>query len=150
MGRAVALQKLGQDDAALAAYESVLNNDPKNLEALTNMLGLLKKKDPKLAIEKLGQLRETYPYNADITAQLGIAYGSAGQFEDALKYLDMAEALSPGSASVLYNRAVLYDRMGRAQQAGDLYRQIVRMAAEGNLDQTLPLEAIRRRLAVLH
>ena len=149
MGRAVALQKLGQDDQALAAYEAVLNSDPKNLEALTNMLGLLKKKDPKLALEKLEQLREAYPYNADITAQLGISCGAAGRYEEAMKYLDMADALSPGSAYVLYNKAVLYDKMGRSQQAGELYRQVIRLAADGQLDETLPLDAIKRRLAVL-
>jgi Flp pilus assembly protein TadD len=149
MGRAVALQKLGQYDAALSAYEAVLNNDPKNLEALTNMLGLLKRKDPALAIEKLEQLREAYPYNADITAQLGIAYAGAGRFEDALRHLEMAEALNPGSAYVLYNKAVLYDKMGHSQRAGDLYRQIMRLAASGDLDQELPLDAIKRRLAVL-
>lgn len=149
MGRAVALQKLGQYEAALAAYEAVLNNDPKNLEALTNMLGLLKLKDPALALEKLEQLREAYPYNADITAQLGISYGGAGRFEEALRLLDMAEALNPGSAYVLYNKAVLYDKMGHSRQAGDLYRQIIRLAADGDLDQELPLDAIKRRLAVL-
>ena len=149
MGRAVSLQKLGQYDAALSAYESVLNSDPKNLEALTNMLGLLKTKDPKLALDKLQELRDTYPYQPDITAQLGIAYGTAGQYENALKYLDMAEALKPGSSYVLYNKAVVYDKMGRSHEAGDLYRQVVRMAAEGSLDQSLPLDAIRRRLAVL-
>ncbi|TAL35556.1 MAG: tetratricopeptide repeat protein [Alphaproteobacteria bacterium] len=149
MGRAVTLQKLGQYDAALSAYEAVLNNDPKNLEALTNMLGLLKLKDPALALEKLEQLRDAYPYNGDITAQLGIAYAGAGRFEDGLRLLEMAEALNPGSAYVLYNKAVLYDKMGRSRQAGDLYRQIMRLAANGDLDQDLPLDAIQRRLAVL-
>ncbi|MEZ0226413.1 MAG: tetratricopeptide repeat protein [Alphaproteobacteria bacterium] len=149
MGRAVALQKLGQYEAALAAYEAVLNNDPKNLEALTNMLGLLKSKDPALALEKLEQLREAYPYNADITAQLGIGYGGAGRFDEALRLLDMAEALNPGSAYVLYNKAVLYDKMGHSREAGELYRQVIRLAADGGLDQELPLDAIKRRLAVL-
>ena len=149
MGRAVALQKLGQEDAALGAYEDVLNGDPRNLEALTNMLGLLKRKDPNLALEKLQQLRETYPYNPDITAQLGIAYAAAGRYEDALKYLDMAEALNPGSMSVMYNKAVLYDKMGQNQRAGDLYREVIRQSSEGAPDQSLPLDAIKRRLAVL-
>lgn len=148
MGRAVALQRLGQEDAALSAYEAVLNNDPKNLEALTNMLGLLKRKDPALAVEKLEQLHEAYPYNADIAAQLGVACGAAGKFEDSMKYLDMAEALDPGNVSVIYNKAVLYDHMGKSQQAGDLYREVIRMAVDGG-DEGLPMDAIRKRLAVL-
>lgn len=149
MGRAVAMQRLGQNEEALLAYEDVLNVNPKNLEALTNMLGLIKVQDPALAVEKLAALREAYPENADVTAQLGIAYAGAGAYEEALRYLDMAEALSPDSVNVLYNKAVLYDKMGRSRDAGQLYRQILRMDAEGTARAGLPLEAIRRRLSDL-
>lgn len=149
MGRAVSLQRLGQQSEALSAYEQVLGEDPKNLEALTNMLGLLKAQDPALAVEKLAELREAYPYNADITAQLGIAYAAKGSYEDATRTLDIAEALKPGSAYVLYNKAVLFDKMGRRTEAAQLYREIVRMSAEGQLDQPLPIDVIKRRLAVI-
>ncbi len=150
MGRAVALQKMGQTDDALAAYEDVLNRDPKNLQALTNMLGLLKAKDPQLALEKLVQLHDAYPYQADITAQLGVAYAATGAYPEAAKYLDMADSLKPGSGYVMYNRAVLYDKMGRNKDAAFLYRQILRMSADGTLDQQLPIEIIRRRLSSLN
>ncbi len=149
MGRAVSLHKMGQKDAALSAYEDVLNRDPKNLDALSNMLGLLKEKDPQLAVEKLQELHDAYPYQGDITAQLGVAYGSAGQYDQALRYLNLAEGLKPGTGFVLYNKSVLLDKMGRGREAAVLYRQILRMAADGDIDQTLPLESIRRRLAVL-
>ena len=149
MGRAVSLQKVGQSDDALAAYEDVLNHDPKNIQALTNMLGLLKAKDPALATEKLEELHKAYPYQADIAAQLGISYGSSGNYPDAQKYLEMADALKPGSAYVMYNRAVLYDKMGKVQQAGELYRQILMMSMNGELDQPLPVDVIRSRLSTL-
>lgn len=150
MGRAVALQKMGQIDSALAAYEDVLNMDPKNLEALTNMLGLLKNKDPQLALEKLKDLRAAYPYQPDIAAQLGVAYAQSGDYDNALKYLNMAQALAPENAYVLYNQAVLYDKMGQSGKAGDLYRQIVRMYAEGDIKDPLPIDQIKQRLIDLH
>ncbi len=149
MGRALSMQKLGQHDQALMAYEDVLGNDPKNLEALTNMLGILKMQNPELALEKLTELREAYPFNADIVAQLGVAHAGMKSYSEALKYFDMAEALRPGSGYVLYNKAVLYDRMGNQQQAAALYRQLVRMAAEGLLNEPVPLDAVRRRLATM-
>lgn len=149
MGRAVSLQKLGQNVEALNAYEDVLTKDPQNLEALTNMLGLLKKTNPTLANQKLIELRQAYPYNADITAQLGISYAAAGDYTEAMRYFDIAESIKPGSAFVLYNKGVLLDKMGRASEAADIYRSILRLAADGNLDQNLPLETIRRRLATL-
>lgn len=149
MGRAVALQKLNDYGGALAAYEEVLGVEPQNLEALTNMLGLLKAQDPALAVQKLGELQEAYPYNADIAAQLAVAHAGQGSYQEAQRYLDLADALKPGSASVMYNRAVLYDKMGRRTEAADLYRRIVRMSTEGKLDQSLPIEAIKNRLATM-
>lgn len=149
VGRAIALQKLGQKDEALAAYELALSNDPKNLEALTNMLGLLDTADRASAIERLHRLRDIYPSNADITAQLGLVYGAAGDHDKSLKYFDMANALKPGDVNILYNRAVVYDRMGKSNQAADLYRQIVLLAAEGSLDQAFPIETVKQRLSVI-
>lgn len=149
MGRAVALQKLNDYGGALAAYEEVLGVEPQNLEALTNMLGLLKAQDPALAVQKLGELQEAYPYNADIAAQLAVAHAGQGSYQEAQRYLDLADALKPGSASVMYNKAVLYDKMGRRTEAADLYRRIVRMSTEGRLDQSLPIDAIKSRLATM-
>lgn len=149
MGRALAMQKLGQYDQALEAYEGVLANDPKNLEALTNMLGILKRQNPALALEKLEELRNAYPFNADIVAQLGVAHAGMKSYAEALKYLDMAEALRPGNGYVLFNKAVLFDRMGREQEASALYRQLVRMAAEGVLNDPVPLDAVRHRLSTM-
>lgn len=149
MGRAVALQKLGQIDLAMDAYQSALITDPHNIEALTNMLGLLKGKDAPTALKKLQQLRDLYPANADVTAQLGMAYGVSGNYTDALKYLNMADALKPGNPTILYDKAVAYDRMGNTVDAANLYRQILLLASDGSLDQSFPLEEVRQRLATL-
>jgi Flp pilus assembly protein TadD len=150
IGRAVAMQKLGQNAEALVAYEEALNNDPKNLEALTNMLGILNTQDRSSAIERLSQLQGVYPFNADISAQLGMVYGAAGEYEKALKYLDMADAMKPGNPDILYNRAVAYDRMGKTQQAAGLYHQIVLLSGDIPLDAGFPIEAVKKRLADIH
>lgn len=149
MGRALALQKTGQYDHALQAYEDVLGNDPRNLEALTNMLGILKLQNPALALEKLNELREAYPYNADIAAQLGVAYAGSQSYVEALKYFDIADSLRPGNAYVLFNRAVLHDRMGNEDKAAALYRQIIRLASEGMLKEPVPLDVVQRRLSTM-
>ncbi|MBI1216193.1 MAG: hypothetical protein GC185_10305 [Alphaproteobacteria bacterium] len=62
----------------------------------------------------------------------------------------MAQALAPENAYVLYNQAVLYDKMGQSGKAGDLYRQIVRMYAEGDIKDPLPIDQIKQRLIDLH
>lgn len=149
MGRAVALEKLGQTDEAMNAYQGVLRKDPRNVEAMTNMLGMLKGKDAPTAIRKLQQLRDLYPANADVVAQLGMVYGVAGDYGNAIKYLDMADSLKPGNPTVLYNRAVAYDHMGNTPQAATLYRQILLLASDGDLDESFPLDVVRQRLATM-
>lgn len=149
MGRAVTLQRLGQNAEALEGYEDVLVNDPKNLDALTNMLGLIKQQNPQLALEKLTDLRNLYPYNGDITTQLAVAHGQMGNLNESLRYITLAEALKPESSYVLYNKAVLYDRLGRTTEAADMYRTLVRRSADGTLDQALPIESIKSRLATI-
>ncbi|MCK5555218.1 MAG: tetratricopeptide repeat protein [Alphaproteobacteria bacterium] len=149
MGRAVALQKMGQIPLAMSAYEEIVERNPKNVEALTNMLGLLNKQEPDEAIERLLRLRDVSPFNADVTAQLGIVYGSVGDYENALKYLEMADALKPGNSNILYNRAVVYDRMGKTIKAADIYRQILLLAEDGILDRNFPVETVKNRLSVI-
>lgn len=149
MGRALALQKMGHHEQALLVYEDVLGNDPRNLEALTNMLGILKMQNPALALEKLTELRDAYPYNADIAAQLGVSHAASQSYVEALKYFDIADSLRPGNAYVLFNRAVVYDRMGNEDKAAALYRQIIRLASEGMLKEPVPLDVIQRRLSTM-
>jgi len=149
MGRAVAMQRLKQDVQAITAYREALTIDPRNLEALTNMLGLLKGQDKGEAIAGLQQLREIYPFNPDVAAQLGMAYGAAGEYEQAIKYLETADALKPGSLDVLYNRAVAYDHLKQTDKAADLYRRVINRAESEGMDQNFPLQDVKKRLATL-
>ncbi|MBU6476254.1 MAG: tetratricopeptide repeat protein [Alphaproteobacteria bacterium] len=149
MGRAVALQKLGQNAAAMDTYRRVLQIDPDNVEAMTNTLGLINGKDTPEAIDVLQKLRRLYPANVAVTAQLGMLYGVGGDYGNALKYLNMADALKPGDGVILYNRAVAYDHLGKTDEAAALYHRILDLASEGQLGASLPLDDIRQRLATL-
>lgn len=150
IGRAVAMQRVGKNDEALAAYEEVLNNDPRNLEALTNMLGILNGQESATALDKLKQLAQVYPFNADIAAQLGMMYGQNGDYPNAVKYLDVSDNLKPGNVAVLYNRAIAYDKLGKRDEAVSLYRKLVQLSGDGVLDPSYPIEAIKKRLAALN
>jgi tetratricopeptide (TPR) repeat protein len=146
LGRAVAYQRLGQRDMAIAAYEETLRRDPQRLDALTNFLGLLREQNPELALQKLQELRATYPSNADISAQLGLAYGDMGDYDRALSHLDTALTLAPNDASYLFNKAVILDRMGKRVEAADMYREVLKQA---DPNTSLPIESIRNRLSVI-
>lgn len=147
MGRAVALQNIGHRNEAVTSYEQVLESDPRNLEALVNLLGLLRSEMPELAEEKLLQLRQTYPYDADILAQLAITKGQLKQYDDALMYIEMAESLQPSNLMLTYNKAILNDRMGRKDEAAQLYRYLLQRASDPAIVHSLPLDTIKKRLA---
>ena len=51
------------------------------------------------------------------------------------------------STNILYNKAVAYDKMGKARQAAEIYRKIVYRASYEQVDRTFPIDVIKRRLA---
>jgi Flp pilus assembly protein TadD len=149
MGRAIALQKSGRADEALMAYEQVLNFQPSNLDALTNMIGLLAQQNPSLASSKLEALRKTYPANAKIAAQYGVAQSKLGNLQVALDAFSQAIKIEGGNAYYNYSRAVVLDKMGRRSEAAAEYRAALDLNRAGRTSQAIPVEAIQNRLAVL-
>lgn len=150
MGRAITFQKLGDFEAALTAYEETLKHDPKNLDALTNMLGLLRKETPEYVVTKLADLRKAYPGNAGITGQLGVAYGALGEYEKGIHYLDIAANLDADDPSYIFNKAVLLDRMGQRTKAVEFYVRSLEMTYRGQRGaQPVPVDAVRKRLLVI-
>lgn len=147
MGKALSLQKIGNTERAIEAYEHVLTHHPKNIDAFTNMLGLLRKQEPGLALEKLIELYEIYPSNEAVLAQLGSTYGYLGRYEEGVRYLDIAITLDRDNISYLYNRAVLLDHLGRRVEAVGAYQMILNMASRTEkFKGTIPLDSIRMRL----
>lgn len=148
LGRAVSLQRLGEFDRAIAAYEETLSRDPSRVDALTNYLGLLRQQSPTLALAKLEELRSVYPANAAIAAQLGVSYGDVGRNDDAMRVIDIAISLAPHEPIYQFNKAVMLDRMGRRGDAVRAYQVFLQMAAESN-NPDLPVEAVRQRLETM-
>lgn len=150
MGRAVAQQGLGQDDAAIETYQELLNIQPDATDALVNMLGLLKKKDPAIALQRMIDLSKKYPSNAGLSAQIGIAEGEAGNYGEAMRYLGTASVLDPANPLHPFNMAVLADRQGNVQDAIKFYEQALQVnALNSDSGQSIPKESIYDRLAVL-
>lgn len=123
MGRAIALQNLGQRDRAIAAYDDVLALNPNNADALVNMLGLVRGQYPAVALQKLLDVRERYPDNAGVAAQLGITYADTDNLQDALKYLSIASSLEPGNAQHYFNIGVVAERQKNRSLAIQMYEK---------------------------
>ncbi len=150
MGRAVLFQKMGDIDQATAAYEDVLKYNPDNAEAVVNLAGLIRKQYPAVALNKLLDLRQQYPDNAVVAAQLGVAYADTGNYPDAYHYLSMAASMEPNNSQHLFNMAVVAEKAGDAQKAIANYEKALEIdAVSGGGGKTISREVIYDRLTRL-
>jgi tetratricopeptide (TPR) repeat protein len=125
LGRASALHKLQQFDAAQAAYKKVLARDPQNTTALTNMLSILALQNPDDALIQLKNLEMTNGTFSPIPAQISTILAAKGQLSDAMVYMQRAVRLSPENTMYVYNLAVMQDQAGLAQDAAKGYQRVV-------------------------
>lgn len=151
MGRAVTLQKLGETQKAIDAYNEVLNVQPDNMDAITNLMGLIGKTQPAVALQNLLDLRTKYPRNALIAAQLGVAYSEAGNPQDGLKYLNAAAELQPKNPLHYYNMAVIYERLNDRANAIRYYEQALDIYSVNgsSAGESFSREQVYDRLSVL-
>jgi tetratricopeptide (TPR) repeat protein len=149
MGRAVAYQKAGRSESAIQMYEELLTVDKNNGNALLNMLGLLRTQYPETALRRLMNLREQYPGNASIAAQIGLIEADLGHPDEALRYLGMAASIEPRNAQHYFNMAIVADRKGDKAGAIKLYEQALEADAVYGGGRSIAREQIYDRLAVL-
>lgn len=149
MGLAVAQQKSGFNESAIATYEELLKIAPKNTDAIVNMLGLMKAQYPSVAYRRLKELRQNNPNNAYIAGELGLLVASMGQPSEALRYLGIASSLEPNNASHYYNMAVINDRAGEAKPAIELYQKALELDVTYGAGRTIERDQVYDRLAVL-
>lgn len=149
MGLAVAQQKSGFTESAIATYEELLKINPNNTDGMVNMLGLLKSQYPAVAFRRLRELWQENPSNAYIAGELGLLTASMGQAKQALTYLGAASSLEPNNASHYYNMAVINDRAGQVASAIELYQKALQVDIAFGAGQTLERDQIYDRLARL-
>jgi len=147
MGRAVSLQKMGRDDAAVEAYEELLGVNPNHVEASINMVGIIGQRYPAVASRRLQELKKKNPNNVAILSQLAVIEGNVGRYDQALRYLGVASGLQPKNAGHLYNMAVISDRAGNQKLAVEYYEQALEIDAVHGSSRSVPREAIFARLS---
>lgn len=149
MGQAIAEQKAGNTAAALQSYEKILSDNPSDLNALTNMLGILRKQHTSLALEKLTELHSLYPRHPGIAAQLAVTHADKKDYKEALHYFDIAASLDSPNAYYPFSKGVILDKMGRRGEANNYYQEALTMLEQGKTGrQQVPLNALRRRLGI--
>jgi Flp pilus assembly protein TadD len=149
MGRAVSMQKTGDVAGAIRTYEELLTISPNNPDAVVNLMGLVRKEYPAVALNKLLDLRQKYPDNAGIAAQLGIAYADSGNLQDAYRYLGMAASLDPNDPQHYFNMAVVAEKMKNPRKAIEMYEKALEVDAVHGAGRGISRDLIYDRLAKL-
>lgn len=147
MGRAVALQYLGQYDEAMLTYQKLIDIKPDYIEAKINMLGLLSTKYPAVALRELLDLNEEKPNDVAVISQVAVTEAQLGNLGDALKYLGMAASMEPHNAGHLYNMGIIADRAGKMTEAVQYYEKALEIDAVYGRSQSIPRDAVYERLA---
>jgi Flp pilus assembly protein TadD len=149
MGRAVALQHLGQDEEAVHAYEELLDLRPDNVQAQVNMLGLMGQRYPAVGLQRLADLHNKNPDDVSIIGQMAVLSANMGNYDDAIKYLGVAASMEPHNANHLYNMAVIADRAGKRADAIKLYEDALETDTIYGGGRSIPRDAVYDRLARL-
>lgn len=149
MGRAIALQNLQRDEAAMQAYQDILSESPGHIKASVNMYGLVARRFPSVALRNLLQLHEAHPQNIGVLAQMSVIEAHLGRYDNAMRYIGMASSYQPKNANHIYNMAVISDRAGDKDKAFKYYEQALEIDAVYGGSRTVPREAIFTRLAQL-
>lgn len=124
---AVCLLALGRNDEARTQFEQVqkLAGDSVYIQYYLGRLDLLSN-DYASAIKRLGSVAEKPPF-PDTAFYLGIAYVSAGDVTNGIKWLERAVKLLPNDYRVHYRLGRAYSSAGRDQDAAqelDLYARL--------------------------
>lgn len=150
LGRALLLQKMGSIDDAEDAYEDLLKQYPDNVEAVVNLAGLIRKEYPAIALSKLLDMHQRYPNNDILLGQLGLTYADTGNYQDALRLLQLAITTSPNTAVHYFNSAVVLEKSGQTQKAIQYYEKSLEIdSIYGSEKNAIPRVAIYDRLATL-
>lgn len=150
MGLAVAQQGAGFNESAARTYEDLLKIQPNNADAIVNLMGIMKGQYPSVTLKKLMELRNKYPSNPGIPAQIALVNAEQENYDDAVRFFEVAASMDPRNASHVYNMAIVFDKKGDVSGAIRNYEKALQLdASYGDMANSLPREQIYDRLVVL-
>ncbi len=128
IARANIFQALDDVDHAIKLLRSYLKIDPENwqVHAIIGRM-LIDQKEYVAATEFLIKAYENRPTLPNVAGQLGLLYLSGGQFEEAKKFLRLANRQQPSDVAVIKRLSEAEFWVGNFDKAGDLFRQSVEL-----------------------
>lgn len=150
MGLAVSQQGAGFIESAARTYEELLALDPDNADAAVNLMGIMKSQYPAVTLQNLMEMRGKFPTNPGIPAQIGLVNAEMQNYDDAIRYLEIAASMDPTNAGHIYNMAIVMDRKGNIREAIRFYQRALELdSAYADNASALPRDQIYDRLSTL-
>ena len=116
-----------QFEAALADYQTIAADDPRNDNALDCMGRIYGKyyNDLGKSIENLEKAYKVNPKNPSVLKNLGVAMGMKGNFKRSLDYLLQAYQIDKADSNLLKNISATYSNLGMAEKSRE-FDQLIR------------------------
>lgn len=149
LGVAMVLEVQGHAAEARVAYRRLLQVEPRNALAMTNMLDLVDRLPDTEQRRELGSLRGLLPQSPEVTARLAQLLAAQGDDAAAAALMGEAVRLDPGRPAWLLSLAILHDRLGRQRDAVQHYERFFAAAGGAAPLPGVSVDAVRRRLAFL-
>jgi tetratricopeptide (TPR) repeat protein len=137
----------GEFDKAIAEYEAVLDKEPDNVSALSN-LGVVYYNTGELdkAISQYEKAIDLSPEDADIHSNLAAAYVQREQLDKALELYLAAIELNPELIEAIFGLGVVYFQLGQNDMAIDAFEQFQELDTGRDLIATEQAEQYLQQL----
>ena len=118
--------------SAIQAYSKAVNKDHDNLDAMRGLAqNLLNDNQPDAALDQYKQITEADPQDAQSYMRMAEIYRRDGKFDQALAVLKKAQAIVEDSFEVPYSIAVVYENVGRYEEAAQILARPVEAYRKG-------------------
>ena len=124
----------GELAAAHETYRQILDIDPLHPEAMNFVAtAALQSGEFRRGVQILEQAVAAHPDNANLHKNLGIAYRSVGDTQNALRAFAHAADIKPDLVAALFNQGALLAELGRSDEALSCYMRAFEAAEVGGL-----------------
>jgi Tfp pilus assembly protein PilF len=123
---ATLLQQYGNNDKAMAEYETILQQSPDNILVLNNLAWLYQLNNDRRAIELSERAFQLAPDKPEIVDTYGWILVNFGDYEKGLAYLKDAFAKMPENPEVAFHVGYALSKSGNKEEAKKVLRRIVR------------------------
>ena len=120
------LQQWGDEEKAIAEYETVLQKLPDNVVVLNNLAWLYQKSKNDRAIALSERAFNLSPDKPEIVDTYGWILVNFGQFEKGLKFIKEAFAKMPGNPEVAFHVGYALNKAGKSEEAKRVLERIVK------------------------